>query len=580
MKLAKTTKDKILSDTRRMTTLAPAITVEELKTRIDAFEMLLNLPEKVGQDGKSSAFNDVYGDFLNDYYKHPTSSDLWKANDQYMLNFEGFLRKLLKTVDFEAYDSKKGFGDDFWSCTSLCDKLGKDRNFRDTGVFGSYYKLVINTLRNTIEHKEVVLDTYTDQGRRALMTAIMDLLGSYYHGVKNSTLIAQLWEQYEKQNIFDLSDFCRRTINGYTGKDIYVETRWIDRKSGEAARNIFEVAGKQENKYAKITGHPGTGKTESMRYAQYSICRDFIIGKSENCPVMIKLADLKEMTIREEIARQLGTDDEKLENLLVFGKLRLFLDGYNEVLTFEQRERIQREITKIKNGYPEVSIWVSDRMTISKPDPLPGAGVFEQEPLGEEKAASLIERHTAAMYPRDQKWITARLITRGRTLKLKEGFEWLGKYATPFMIISVIQMIAAGEPKVSRGDYDSKYLDFLLKREKAEKDEPFVDFMADMLELIAEQILKNQDEGKVKDPEQADCITEGMAKRLMMSDPANDCDRPKAQHVIELALAMNIIEHPDNIDGGERILRFIKNKYLLYFGRNYIPAVKSEGTAH
>ena len=132
------------------------------------------------------------------------------------------------------------------------------------------------------------------------------------------------------------------------------------------------------------------------------LCKQYLAKERENFPVLIELKKLKrdgDGSIINGIDEKLRLYDKtKVKSILSNNGIMLFLDGYNEITNRDRREEIVEEITKIRNQWPDLSVWISDRSEQTEPSCMNDVPTFSLSQLSKEQIKQFIEQYIKCTY--------------------------------------------------------------------------------------------------------------------------------------------------------------------------------------
>ncbi len=313
--------------------------------------------------------------------------------------------------------------------------------------------------------------------------------------IRNSDIIEKKYIDEVLSTEVKYSDFSEKQLTEITDRErevlnTFIQLDWMnDTDDGNNLMYDF-------SRCVKLYGEPGLGKTTQMRMMYYRLLKEVRDGKKETLPIWIDLADFS--FISEENASLEGYVNEHFPELGHFYRLLIknnriafFLDGYNEILSEDDQLRVKRkiaqEILDIHEEYPQMFIAMTDRSVESNPVCLSSDVI-----LYTCKGLTLNQRIDYAKAKAGDE-ISQKI---SDYMNSEEG-EWFTlKQVSPIMMNSLIELIENGqEPEDEEEFYDS-YLDYIIQREKIEKQETRMNVLLDELGELANIMNHATDEQK------------------------------------------------------------------------------------
>lgn len=151
--------------------------------------------------------------------------------------------------------------------------------------------------------------------------------------------------------------------------DIYAieSDNWSDEQETVLREGkIDELRNTISEKTMVVLGDPGMGKSTTLQYMAYRDAKALLAETNPDLQILripiyleLKLFSISD-TIMHTVVNKLGIDEEKLIEYLINGKITLFLDGLNEVLS-EMRKPIRNDIKSLIENYPQTRIIVTSR---------------------------------------------------------------------------------------------------------------------------------------------------------------------------------------------------------------------------
>lgn len=342
-----------------------------------------------------------------------------------------------------------------------------------------------------------------------------------------------------------LTAYCKMQIeNKVWDKDKYVEVYWEDSKG-----NSLQIKDLQEtDKVIKLVGNAGVGKSETLKYLRNKNCHQYL-QDGESVPVLISLKDVtEENTIIKLIAAELMTNEEVVEDLLKNSKLRLYLDGYNEV---KQRFLVKKQIDDEKGIVNKYNPYVimTDRSEKTTPKCLcSNSKCYSLKPLGKGEVEKYFEKKV-------ENKETLNLLLNA----LQEGgvLQWIFTSAegiTPYELEAIILVAERTGSILSREEFIPEYLKALLDREEEQKGEENILDLKRWMRMIAVSMVRNY--------KKENFIPDSEMDRIWKEELQWTSSEFKM--FFEWATSLPIIETYTNELKNEGI-RFVKDKYKNYF---------------
>lgn len=260
-------------------------------------------------------------------------------------------------------------------------------------------------------------------------------------------------------------DIYEEAINGYSSS--YVDEVLLDEKTVPRSGKIEDVLPTIEEKKMLLTGGPGVGKTTTLGFLAYKDACEFLenteISRIEHIvPVLLHLNTLtkEDMSVIDKIAEEMKIETNQVKELLNKKKIRLFLDGLNEIPNADGSTLKQKRISEIKDicaNYPETLIVCSTREGDAAF--LKGFPCFRVLPMDDVLVKEFIEINTPS--------------EEVKTLLLKEFDNTTGllkNVRTPLYVTRLIAVVSqSGKMPRTEAEIIGAYLNSLLERERTDK---------------------------------------------------------------------------------------------------------------
>ena len=179
-----------------------------------------------------------------------------------------------------------------------------------------------------------------------------------------------------------------------------------------------------------VLGEAGMGKTSTLQFLTLSDA-----SSQENVPIYVAFRDLLDSStplkeyIHQEITNICQVNVEEVRKMLRLGEVTLFLDGLNEVLVDQKRQR-HRELKKLLQEYPDTFIIITSRKqdydySLKTP-------TFSLVEMGADQIQEFLEKHAAG-----QQEVIAAI---NEKINSDVGHNWLKMLAVPLMLKILINM--------------------------------------------------------------------------------------------------------------------------------------------
>ncbi len=218
--------------------------------------------------------------------------------------------------------------------------------------------------RNNISHNAPV------PSRFELPLLEQSLWFVYLYVVKlHKETLRKLIENREKQS-FERIEYCRELVEFYDIRNStfkYFDFKWNNRATNTST--TIDSTMTLNNNVCLLFGEAGSGKSVALTRLCHMAAKKHIEDPVNPIPVLIELKSLTAKDhIQSRVARLLECSDSECDMLLNKGRILLFLDGVNEIVSWDSNRatvQLQRdfisEIAILFNRYPKTRMWISDR---------------------------------------------------------------------------------------------------------------------------------------------------------------------------------------------------------------------------
>lgn len=301
-------------------------------------------------------------------------------------------------------------------------------------------------------------------------------------------------KQYIKEELdreeYDFEGFCKEVIQSMDIRtDLFMPVVW-ERGDGtrvligddmeELHKNTDVKPFVFENVDVRLVGPAGEGKTWAMRYLQYQCCQEYLASKGEKDATIAVMVELKcfndakyeNMTIEECIMEKLHiTDGNLYQKVMNTGKVRVFLDGYNEIFDENKKINVLNFATKANSSYRFV---ISDRETSS--GALEYFQVYKLLKINEEQTDWYFKRYLGVESLKE-------LDKNGRLAWVLSDDVRVAPY-----MLSVLVDLAKRNIYPAKNEFDKEYLKYLLKREELQQSTSKVNILNKWLKSVAKEM--------------------------------------------------------------------------------------------
>lgn len=356
-----------------------------------------------------------------------------------------------------------------------------------------------------------------------------------------------------------LSDYMANIIKEYEAEVksgfVYMDVHWTEEKEDSVDRNIDALvtdtltkAG--SNRYTKILGEAGSGKTTALKRIQYVLARRFIDGSMNFIPVLIHLGDLMQgETPFDALKTKLSCDTKKACELLKEGCVVMLLDGYNEILDGGIAYSVSKYIDlRLIVDFPKTFVFISDRMISRNNIPVLklASNLYLKEISLEEKAdyfSRKIEDEESKKLILDE---------------VNNNPGYFDGINTPFKMNQFIEVVC--DTKEIPFDLTEAYLKSLIERERNNKKEAAMRDIEDLLQAMAVYMSLN-DQGDAEN----ECEYLPRIKALEVLGKAKNAlgFNVDTKHFLDVVLGMNILVE--------------ENAMIAFSNPDYYDYFKNEG---
>ncbi len=304
----------------------------------------------------------------------------------------------------------------------------------------------------------------------------------------------------------------------------------------------------------RILGNGGAGKTTTLENLLFKDALNY--KKNKSVPVLIALTNIpKNITLIEFISKKIFVDTEECLELLAKYRIRLYLDGLNEI-SKNQKKIIIQEIDDILKKYENLQVVVTDRHDIDNfQNDWFNIPTFIIDPLDENKIKEFITKQCENDVD----------LSSNVLKKLEEKLIIKDLVKKPLILTRAIDIIIdENELPDSEGKIIEKFIDLLLKREKNEKKDPFLNIDDFKLTLAYLSDEMEGGTGLINVP-----ISIMAAKKIVINAHTKFGFESPALHTIRIACELEILEKND-----EQI-KFFHQSYFEWFNTYFLMYIGS-----
>ncbi len=317
-----------------------------------------------------TAIRSTWMENISDFYSF---SENMETNHKFILNFEGFLKKVLYLINETEYNNCK---DDNKKCLySVMENLGLFRNIpKNTNVSTCDPEKFTNPInravvwayqmRNeTVHNAEALSVSEMLSNVKNVMLTTIDAVW------RNRALLENKINKVIGESQFGIETLMKKIVSDYEGtvRDgfTYVPLLWeSDTKDFEEVQSkAMRIDELLEDHHILLAGDAGCGKTTSLENLEYQAAKRYLSNQSSAIPVNIALINESiDSSLQEMICRKLNISISYCEQLLEKGSIYLLIDGLNEYTTdIERKKALVTSIEKLFSLYPKVFVALTDR---------------------------------------------------------------------------------------------------------------------------------------------------------------------------------------------------------------------------
>ena len=423
--------------------------------------------------------------------------DAISVEDEYQINIDDVYECVDKLKDtFYILSNDKeyaGLVEDF------CKALSEDgANFSTSGKFlKTTFKLLkdlVGDSENIVEDRnyfDLLMVNISEVKRlqrpemmKKLIAVIVNVVDKNYDAV-NSKI-----EEETKKTEYNFVEFCENIIKESDIKTDITEKKfmpviWYDSIENKAYR-IGDAEGIGSSDIAefdysdrsiRLVGPAGEGKTWAMKYLQYKCCKEYIDNNGAGntfAAVLIELkkfndAEYRDKTIYDLLMDKLKIDDRrKLDRVMETGKIKLFLDGYNEILS----ESVRTNVNNFIDENDSYSYIVSDRDS--------STSIFR-----------FFKTYSLKALDKEQiEWYFNKYLGEASSSEIKgnEKLKWIYEERIAPYMLEVFAVLAKKRIYPAKNEFDKEYLKLLLKREVLQKTTDQVYLLNKWLKKVAKKM--------------------------------------------------------------------------------------------
>ncbi len=460
----------------------------DIRRDIDLFEKSLAI---TAPEASLEGINDLLPEVLEEMSEASSVSAL-QARMERFVKIEPFLRHLLGVLYPDRYrrmPKQEPGGLDFseWTFAALLKQafsiVPVNYNLsakKPAGISFAYkdaYDLVYDKRNDTAHNFSIMKQKEIFQLITACLVVYLDCAGR---------LGPQIEEAFSKEMVssgFSAMQYCQQIVRNRKNEMKqgfhYIDTKWkAGNHSDTQYSTVDTILNDKTHHLVKILGEAGCGKTTIMRQMEYLSAERYIKKQSKVMPIYVPLIDIeKDAMLRADIkvmlCAQLGIDVKLLENMLSVNSIRLYLDGFNEILDIKTKKLIAWSIDELSRDYPELFIFLSERSVVR-------SGV-----------AVMNDALSYKLYPLDNHLKEAFLVNNSPddgTLNMlldyfKENPKRYESFNTPIKIIQLIEYVKV--QKHIPEDFEREYIRFIFERELIEKKDENAGYLEDFACTLA-----------------------------------------------------------------------------------------------
>ncbi len=418
----------------------------------------------------------------------------------------------------------------------------------------TYHYLMVYGFRNTSSHfdEERNLSKMTkkqiDEVICSMLVIELDLC------IKYSKELEKIYQKSKEENLkksYDLTLYARDIEALYQKKCeegfSYLDTYWdvIDNYD-KKKKNIADFVSLNGCIVTFFLGVAGTGKTTALRQLEYLCALKCKSNHGQKyIPVYIELKKLSPGSnpIQFEIGKQLQYGTEVVTQIIKDRNLILLLDGWNEIRNKEVKNQIRDELNQLINKYDQ-KVFITDRSENS--NVLNTAKEISKCHLHELSYDAKREYLEKYCTPEAYEMVLEQL---ERERGDEDGLKPIYNLKTPLMLYYFSQVVS--EYGKITGNFVSKYIELLFKREEAEQKDADDPRSLDSVRYILAALAIKFEKGIFMKGEALLAI--GDAKRAL------GFIQPDSMECLDLSCKMGILEKEEDI------YQFVSDEFQDYF---------------
>lgn len=332
----------------------------------------LDLYEKVAKMDSTAetSIRNTWLENISDFYSFSESIE---SNYKFLMNFEGFLKKVLYLVNETVYNNYKG--DNTKCLYSVMEYLGLFRNIPQNINVSNYNP---NNFTNPINRAVVwAYQQRNETVHNAESMSVSEMLSDVKNVMittldavwRNKAAIESKINKVIGESQFGIETLMKKIVSDYeaTLHDgfVYVPLLWESdvSDSDEVQSKSMQISQLLEDRHILLAGDAGCGKTTSLENLEYQAAKRYLSNQSPCIPVNIALINESiDSSLQEMICRKLNISISFCEQLLEKGSIYLLIDGLNEYTTdIERKKALVTSIEKLFVSYPKVFVALTDR---------------------------------------------------------------------------------------------------------------------------------------------------------------------------------------------------------------------------
>lgn len=348
--------------------------------------------------------------------------------------------------------------------------------------YKSYYDLIYDKRNDSAHNYSNMKQKEVFELISACLVVYLDIAGR---------LCLQIEEAFSKEKIcaeFSALQYCQQIVRTHKNEIKqgfnYIDIKWKSNNASESEYSTVNSIMTDENHLTKILGEAGCGKTTILKQLVYLSAQQYIKNHSSAIPIFIPLINIESDSslipdIKSIICHQLNIETNLLESILSLGRIKLYLDGFNEILDVKTKKQVAWSVDELSREYPNIHIFLSDRSAIrSSIDVLHDAVTYKVYPLDNTLKEAFIKNNCT---DKDAQILLLDYFSRNPQM-----YE---KFCTPIKIIQLIEYVKSR--KNIPVDFDREYIHYILERELIDKKDENVEYLEDFACALALESEKN-----------------------------------------------------------------------------------------